>query len=70
MINMAKYQMSVKDKEKYFYSMLTFSYRFKPEDTGKKVYFAYALPYSYSDLLIDLEDAKNHLISQMSPLFN
>lgn len=70
MINMAKYQMSVKDKEKYFYSMLSFSYRFKQEDAGKKVYFAYALPYSYSDLLHDLENAKNTLITHMSPLYS
>lgn len=70
MSNMAKYQMSVKDKERYFYSMLSFSYRFKPEDLGKKVYFAYALPYGYSDLLHDLEDAKNTLVNNMSPLYN
>ena len=33
--NMQKYQMTVKDKEKYYYQKLSFSYRFKPEDANK-----------------------------------
>lgn len=49
--NMQKYQMTVKDKEKYYYQKLSFSYRFKPEDANRQVLFAYALPYTYSNLL-------------------
>jgi len=36
---------------------LSFSYTFKKEDEGKTVYFAYAKPYGYQDLLSDLSEA-------------
>lgn len=49
---------------------LRFSYRFKPEDQGKHVYFAYAVPYTYSQLTQDLAEAKIKLLStkQEAPL--
>ena len=34
---------------------------FKPEEIGKAVYFAYAVPYTYTDLLRDLDAAKGTL---------
>jgi len=35
----------------YFYYQLSFEYTFKQEDLGGYVYFSYARPYSYTNLL-------------------
>ena len=43
------------------YGKLTFDYRFKSEEIGKAVSFAYAVPYTYTDLLRDLDAAKHTL---------
>jgi len=37
-----------------FYQRLSFQYKFKEEDQGKNIYFAYAEPYTYTDLETDL----------------
>ena len=44
------------------YHKLTFSYTFTEEDQGKCVQFAYAVPYTYTDLLADLNRAKRTLL--------
>lgn len=41
-----------------YYQKLSFQYRFKDEDHGKSVYFAYAEPYTYTELEHDLQSAK------------
>jgi hypothetical protein len=38
-----------------YFSKLTFSYKFKSEDGGHPISFAYAVPYSFSDLMSDFE---------------
>lgn len=43
---------------------LRFAYTFKPEDEGKHIYFAYALPYTYTQLTQDLKKAKMKLLSK------
>ena len=42
-----------------YFSKLTFSYTFTREDDGKSVWFAYSVPYGYTDLVNDLDDIKN-----------
>ena len=46
----------------YYYHKLTFAYTFTEEDQGKAVEFAYAVPYTYTDLLADLNRAKRTLL--------
>ena len=45
-----------------YFSKLSFAYTFKEEDRGGKVVFAYAVPYGYTDLLVDLEKVKLNLM--------
>ena len=44
-------------------SKLSFAYTFKEDDRGGKVVFAYAIPYSYTDLLKDLDKVKKNLMA-------
>ena len=40
------------------------------DDRGSKVVFAYAIPYSYTDLLVDLENVKlNMMVNENFVLF-
>ena len=48
-----------------YFSQLTFSYTFKEIDRGKPVNFAFSVPYSFSNLLQDLEQAKTNLIENL-----
>jgi hypothetical protein len=41
---------------------LTFQYKFKEEDLGNDVIFAYAAPYGYTDLINDLGEVKDSLL--------
>ena len=45
-----------------YFSKLSFTYTFKPEDEGHTVAFAYSVPYGYTDLVKDLDDIKEILI--------
>ena len=45
-----------------YFSKLSFAYTFKEEDRGGKVVFAYAIPYGYTDLLVDLDKVKLNLM--------
>ena len=42
---------------------MSFAYTFKEDDRGSKVVFAYAVPYSYTDLLVDLDKVKLNLMA-------
>ena len=42
--------------------MLSFDYTFQEEDLGCYVYFCYARPYSYTNLLQDLNSCKQNLM--------
>jgi hypothetical protein len=44
------------------YFKLSFSYRFREQDLGNDVVFAYAVPYGYTDLLQDLEETKTSIL--------
>lgn len=44
--------------------MLTFEYIFEESDLGKPIYFAYAVPYSYSEMLNDLRDLRAKLMEE------
>ena len=46
-----------------YFSKLSFAYTFKEDDRGGKVVFAYAIPYSYTDLLKDLDKVKKNLMA-------
>lgn len=52
-----------------YFSKLTFSYRFKPEDRDKAIAFAYAVPYGYTDLLRDLDIMKKNLMSMPDSVY-
>lgn len=53
-----------------YFSKLSFSYTFSEEDHGGKVVFAYAIPYSYTDLQVDLENVKlNMMVNENFVLF-
>mmetsp|Transcript_30627 Transcript_30627/g.47003 ORF Transcript_30627/g.47003 Transcript_30627/m.47003 type:complete len:148 (+) Transcript_30627:1058-1501(+) len=45
-----------------YYSRLSFSYTFRTEDLGSTVAFAYSVPYGYTDLQSDLEQAKANIM--------
>jgi hypothetical protein len=45
-----------------YYSKLSFTYTFKPEDAQKTVVFAYSVPYGYTDLVKDLDEIKEILL--------
>jgi hypothetical protein len=49
-----------------YFSKLSFSYTFKPEDEGHTVVFAYSVPYGYTDLVKDLDEVKEILIKDDS----
>ena len=44
--------------------MLTFEYVFQESDLGKPIYFAYAIPYSYSEMLNDLRGLRDKLMEE------
>ena len=46
-----------------YYSKLSFTYTFKEQDEGKTVAFAYAIPYGYTDLIKDLDELKDILVT-------
>ena len=50
------------------YSHLSFTYVFRPEDSGCTVSFAYSVPYSYTDMLEDLDRVKENLLKKGSYL--
>ena len=43
------------------YYSLQFTYTFQAEDQGKCVYFSYAKPFTYTDLIKDLNEVKQRL---------
>ena len=47
-----------------YYQKLSFQYEFKDEDLGKSVSFAYAEPYTYSELEQDLQNAKMAILQK------
>lgn len=49
--------------ENYF--KLSFEFELKSQDLGKSVYFCYAKPYGYSDLLADLDLVREQLMRPM-----
>lgn len=52
-----------------YFSKLTFCYKFKEEDRDKVVTFAYAVPYGYTDLVKDLEQVRNNLMSMSHAVY-
>lgn len=48
-----------------YYYKLSFEYEFKKADEGHFVYFSYAKPYGYSELIRDLAQVRTKLLRQM-----